>query len=166
MAEKRAGRGWPAYMTAADTRARMTRHGTKPQTPSGQRVQFDDRKKGCIEYTRLPRTKWYQRVDAACRTKRPVPKYSTALMPHELDNDGATPYSAPVVRNRYAEQMNRADPRRTCATYRRRSGRGIWLKASEDCKETTAYRETGFIPSNRDSTREYRESKWWLRGLA
>lgn len=135
-AEQHALQGWPAFMTQAEVEQQMTKFRVR-RSVLGRRVRFLDRTGGCIEYARLGviggGLPYFQRVDGPCEQRASIPKFPHALAPHEVAAH-TSPYSWAVRRENYAELVDYRTKK--CATYRRSSNGGIWLKVAEQCRET------------------------------
>lgn len=145
MAEKHAAQGWPAFLGVQDLQVQMRKFRIQ-KSVMGRRVRVFDRVNGCIEYNRVSFPGWvpaqqrqgashfYQRVDAPCNTKASIPKFPHALAANEIRGRGYLQmFRVAISRPAYAELVEAES--RNCATYRR-TNQGIWVKVSEQCKET------------------------------
>lgn len=140
-AEAHAVKGWPAFMTQQDVQAQMLQS-RMHKSLMGRRVRFMDPEGGggCVEYARLRSSTSeaaatvsaavYQRVDGACSTLEPIPRFPHALTATEPGSK-SFPYTAVVVDGTV---LGVTDTRtRARATYHRRDGSsGPWVKVSED----------------------------------
>lgn len=134
LAERHALQGWPAFMTATDLRAQMSKFRVV-RSVLGRRVRLIDGLNGCIEYARLSKVpgkgaQFYQRVDGPCSERLSVPKFPHALAAHELPGGASLPYDI-IMRRANRCQIADAGAAK-CATYLR-SKRGHWVKATEHC---------------------------------
>lgn len=150
-----AARGWPAFMTEADARSRMSRHRVE-KSLLGRRLRFSDVVGGCtVEYARLARVsgrgrqQLYQRVDGPCGEPWSTPKFPVALAVDDyrlVDRFTRLLQPGPVV-------LQTFDVSGQCATYRltRAGPSEVWVKTSETSETCQHVLRRYLRPAGRDA---------------